>query len=401
MIKRLRIKFICINMTIVTVMLLVILGLILHFTRRNLEDQSIRILRILTEDRTPVGHIRNNSEEIRIPYLLVEVDFQGNVLAMSGGHNDMPEDEQLTVLVAKILEQEEITGVLEEYGLRYRRKETPFGQKLAVVDIASKQETLRSLTRICMEIWLVSYIVFFAISVLLARWAVRPVEIAWNQQRQFVADASHELKTPLTVIMTNAELIQTQEYDPQRHTQFAESILTMSRQMRGLVEGMLELARVDNRSDKMVFSQVDLSELISEGMLPFEPVYFEKGLQLDSRIEEGLQVRGSRAHLQHVLDILLDNAAKYSDPNGLVTVTLTRQGSHCVLAVSNPGAPISKENLKNIFKRFYRIDKARAMNHSYGLGLAIAESIVQEHGGKIWAESSGGYNTFFVQLGAV
>jgi signal transduction histidine kinase len=102
--------------------------------------------------------------------------------------------------------------------------------------------------------------------------------------------------------------------------------------------------------------------------------------------------------LRQVLEILLDNAMKYSTPQASVEVNLKRQGLHCILAVANPGEPISPENLKNIFKRFYRTDKARSTNGSYGLGLAIAERIIEEHKGKIWAESEKGINTFFVQL---
>ena len=98
------------------------------------------------------------------------------------------------------------------------------------------------------------------------------------------------------------------------------------------------------------------------------------------------------------MDVLLDNALKYSTPGSMVSVDLISSGKNCLLSVASPGEPISREDLKNIFKRFYRADKARAMNGSYGLGLSIAESIVESHKGKIWAESEEGLNTFFVQL---
>ena len=130
-------------------------------------------------------------------------------------------------------------------------------------------------------------------------------------------------------------------------------------------------------------------------------MHFERELLLESSIEEKIRVKASDSHLRQVMDILLDNAAKYSAPNGCVQVTLVRQGGHCLLSVASPGEPISREDLKNIFKRFYRIDKARAMNHSYGLGLSIAESIIKEHKGRIWADSAEGVNTFFVQLNAL
>ena len=109
-------------------------------------------------------------------------------------------------------------------------------------------------------------------------------------------------------------------------------------------------------------------------------------------------LRGSEQHLYQVMDVLLDNALKYSTPGGTVSVKLTQNGRNCTLSVASPGEPISKEDLKNIFKRFYRADKARAMNGSYGLGLSIAQSIVEAHKGKIWAQSGNGYNTFTVQL---
>ena len=172
----------------------------------------------------------------------------------------------------------------------------------------------------------------------------------------------------------------------------------MSHQMRGLVEGLLNLARVDNGVVKTVFTDLDLTELVNDCLLPFEPLYFEKGMELVSDLEPGIHVRGSESHLRQVVDILLDNAAKYATPQSTVQVQLRRQGIYGLLTVSNPGEEISKEDLKNIFKRFYRIDKARSMNHSYGLGLSIAQSILQDHGGKIWAESQNGIISFHVQL---
>ena len=244
----------------------------------------------------------------------------------------------------------------------------------------------------------ISFVVFLGISFLLAKWAVSPVENAWNQQKQFVADASHELKTPLTVIMTTAEMLSNEPYEEEQRGQMAGNILTMSHQMRGLVESLLELARVDSGTFKATFSPVDFSALTSDAVLPFEPVFFEQGLGFESQIEENIGVSGSAAHLKQVIDIFLDNAVKYATPGGSVVLTLRRIGNACLLAVSSPGATMSKEDLKNIFRQFYRMDKARTMDHGYGLGLSIAESIVKQHKGKIWAESEAGVNTFFVQL---
>ena len=401
MIKRLRFKFVCINMTIVTVMLLVIFGMVLHFTRGSLEAQSIQMMQRVSENHFQMGRPGEFSDDVQLPYFFVNIGPLGEIMAGGGGYYDLSDEEAIQQIIQLAWNTDEQMGVLDEYNLRFSKSTTPFGYKLVFVDISAELATMRGLIKTCLLIGVISFTLFFAVSVLLARWAIQPVETAWNQQRQFVADASHELKTPLTVIMTNAELLQSPEYDDRERGRFAESILTMSHQMRGLVESLLELARVDNGASKMVFSELDFSELVSDGLLPFEPVYFEKELLLESQIQEGLRVKGSQAHLRQVLDILLDNAAKYSSPNGTVVVKAVRQGNHCLLSVTSPGDAISKEDLKNIFKRFYRIDKVRSMNHSYGLGLSIADSIVKEHGGKIWAESSGGINTFFVQLNIV
>ena len=145
----------------------------------------------------------------------------------------------------------------------------------------------------------------------------------------------------------------------------------------------LDLARTDSGQGNLVLSQVDLSKLVSDAVLPFEPVFFEAGLTLTTDIQPGITLRGSGQHLRQTADILLDNARKYAEAPGDVTVTLTRSGGRCRLAVSNPGPEISKEDLKNIFKRFYRSDAAHTQRGSYGLGLSIAKEIVALHQGSL------------------
>ena len=389
MIRRLRVKFICINMAIVTVMLLVIFGMVLHFTHDNLEQQSIRVMQSVMEDHAAPGRPGEFPRQAQLPYFYVSVNTLGELSASFGGYYDLSDTESIQKIITLALNSGEDTGILKGYSLRFQKRTTPFGQTIVFVDMSSELATMRSLTETCIGIGMLGFAVFLGLSFLLAKWAIKPVETAWNQQRQFVA-----------VILTNAELLQEPEYDEQARRRFVDSIMTMSHQMRGLVESLLELARVDNGGRNMVFSRLNFSELVSDALLPFEPVYFEKGLTLESNVEENLFVKGSQQHLKQVADILLDNASKYASADSTVRVILRRQGSHCLLSVASAGDAISKEDLKNIFKRFYRMDKARSMNHSYGLGLSIADSIVSKHGGKIWAESADGVNTFFVQLPA-
>ena len=395
MILRLKIKFVCINMLIVTVMLAVIFGMVLHNTHRNMEDQGYRTLQSIHEELSHRGPVMRWN---RVPFFAVMVSQDGELTLQASTFPDSDEALDLMEIAGMVYASEENQGLLETYNLRFSRRQFPRGERIVFMDVSMENSILRDLIRTCVKIALFSYMVFLGISMLLARWAIRPVETAWKNQRQFVADASHELKTPLTVIMTNAELLQEESFEAVSRKQFAENILSMSHQMRGLVEGLLDLARVDNGALKTSFAELNFSTLVENALLPFEPLFFEKGMELVSNIEQDLFLKGSHAHLQQVVDILLDNAVKYGAPEKQVRVSLQRQGYYIILCVSSAGDPISKEDLKRIFRRFYRIDQTRAMNHSYGLGLSIAQSIVEDHRGRIWAESKDGINDFRVLL---
>ncbi len=398
MIKRLRRKFIIVNMAIVTVMLAVIFGLILFFTKSNMEQDNIQMLRSVSimpmQPDMPDKAPQKTMPSVFAVYRTPDKEYS----ALGSEVVDFSNNELLSEIYNKAVNEENETGILKKYNLRFHINHNPKHKAVFFADISGEIKTLRQLTYTCIFIAVLSLILFFAISVLLARWTVKPIETAWNQQKQFVADASHELKTPLTVIMTNAEMLLDENHTPQKRIQFSESILTMSKQMRGLTESLLELARSDNHSKEISFENIDFSNLISEAVLPFEPLYFEKELTLICEIQDNIIVSGDSAQLCRLADILLDNAMKYSYPNTTVTVSLKKHRDYCIFSVSSHGDTISKSNLKNIFKRFYRVDKARNANHSYGLGLSIAESIVKEHGGRIWAESADGVNVFRVRL---
>lgn len=384
-------------MLIVTIMLGIIFCTVLIFTKNELENQSIQAMRttasMMLRPKPPEG---NRGDMMRQPCFLIIENSDGTLSAEGFSHYDLTDKEFLSKLFDVVPDEE--SGIIEAYELRYLRLESRDIQMTAFTDISIEKAVIKSLLKSCAAIGGISFGVFLIISLLLSNWVVKPAERAWNEQRQFVADASHELKTPLTVIMTNAEMLRDENFGEEKRRQFSESILTMSRQMRGLTENLLELARIDNGSVKMTFSPVDLSGLVTDAVLPFEPLYFEKGLELQCQSEEGIFVKGDFDCLLRTVDILLDNAMKYSHPNTTVKISLERHGTHAVLSVENHGDTMSKEDLKNIFKRFYRADKARSMNHSYGLGLSIAENIVREHNGKIKAESSDGINKFTVKL---
>ena len=386
MIRSLRRKFIAMTMAVFSLLLCVIFSLVIHFTGQNLEAESIRFLQTAAESSTQPGI----PGQMRQPCFVIRATPWGQTVQSSGGF-DLSDEQMLTDIVALAASSASELGVLEDYSLRYLRTQRPTELTLVFVDISGEEAAMKNLRLTCAAIGLLSLAAFWGISILLARWAVRPVERAWAEQRQFIADASHELKTPLTVILTNAELMQT-DPDPQ----YARSVLTMAERMRTLVESLLELARVDNGAVRTAFADIDLSELVSDELLPFEPVYFERGLQLQSDLEPGLTISGSPRHIKQLLSILLDNALRYAPAGAEVRLSLRRQGPNALLTVTNPGN-LSTEECRKIFLRFYRLDTARS-GGGYGLGLPIALAIAQDHGGKLWAESRDGIVTLSAQL---
>ncbi len=397
MIGRLKAKFIVINMALVLTVLLVMFGLVFGITSRDLERESVGMLRAVAAEPMRIFRPGERHDKVQLPYFVIQLTPNGDLAAV-GGYFDLTDEKTLWELLEAARADGKETGELPEYGFRYCFGRSVWGDCVVFADMSSERATLSNLVRTCLVIGGVSLAAFLVISVFLARWAVRPVERAWEQQRQFVADASHELKTPLTVILTNAELLKAHAGDGENVSRCADSILTMANQMRGLVGSLLDLARVENGAVRRTMERVDLSALVEDAVLPFEPLFFERGLTLETEAEPGINVNGSAQHLRQTAEILLDNALKYSDTPGTVKVSLRKQGRHCVLGVASPGEEMSKRELSDIFKRFYRADRARAMNESYGLGLAIAREIVTEHRGRIWAESRDRVNTFLVEL---
>ena len=402
MIRKVRIKFICVNMLIVACMLILMFGLLFYTIRKNIVQDQITMMQRIAED---TGHDRpfgRGSARVGLSffYFTLEPGPDGALYCQSSSGFDLEDEEDLQAMYDRACADKEQTGIFRDLELRYLRIQTPHGDKVVFADIASEQATIRHLLIEVIAVGIGSFAIFLIISVLLSKWAVKPVDEAWKQQKQFVADASHELKTPLAVIMANAELLQQPNHDDAEKRRFSENIHEMSRQMRHLVESLLDLARLDSAQEPPQTAELDFSALCEEAALPFEAVYFERGLLLETEIDPGIRVQGVEQSLRQVVDILLDNAQKYSLP-GTVTLTLRQTNHNCILTVSNPSPELSREECRNIFKRFYRIDESRTRSGSYGLGLPIAESIVTRFGGKIVCEYAEGEARFTVTLPTV
>ncbi len=399
MLRKLKIKFVAVIMILVTLLFVALLGLALFFTRQNMKQESIqRMQALLSAGREPAAAVPGRPPDPRLPFFTVELLLQGELSVSGGGFFDLSDRETLHTLVDTALSAHEPIGVIKDSELRYLV--APDRKRIVFADISQENAMLGHAVKNFLLLGLAGYAGFFAVSLLLANWVVKPVEQAWTEQKRFLADVSHELKTPLTVILTNAEMLSDPQMGEQEKQTFASNLLSTAGRMKGLVESLLTLARLDSHIISAQPEELNFSRLISNALLPFEPIFFEKGLELACDIEDDLFVQGDRQQLTQAVDILLDNASKYSAPSAPVTVRLRQQKNRCIFSVSGGGSPLSPQDQKNVFQRFYRLDPARTGCGSYGLGLAIAERIVCEHGGTIWAESADQTNTFCFSLNA-
>lgn len=397
-ISRLRIKFMLYNMIIVTVIICAAFfaAVFLMKSRIMKESNSLLAKAASQEAETLIFEI---SPRVRVPYFTVLVDQDGAVILNDGAYNSFPDRDFLEQIALRGISGTKETGDLEEYHLRYLRVNHPLGYMIAFVDTSYEDSIGGSMMKTCIFVCALIWLCFLALSYFFSKWAVRPVEESIRMQKQFVADASHELKTPLTVIMANSELLEERctgisaDVDKWLHNVHQESV-----EMRSLVEDLLLLARSEALlQNKRVKETCSLSDLVTEGILTFEPVFYQNSKNLEYEIADDLKIMGDPAQLRQLIKILLDNAVKYSSAGGTVKVVLERVSKRrAKLWVNSSGPEIPKEKRKAIFRRFYRADDSRSGAGGYGLGLAIAQGIARNHRACIGVRCEEGMNCFYV-----
>ena len=421
MIRKLRRKFIFINMLLVSAVLLAVFVVLLASTTRSLREQSLSAMRLALrweDDEFPIRieidlpppEGRPEEEDMRhgdrhqamIPAFAVTVDQEsGEILSSAMGGNVSISDTALEQAVSQVLASGEREGIISSPRLRFLTEEDDEGQlHIAFADRGWERESLISLIGTSLLMGAGALVCFFLVSLFLSNMALRPVERAWEQQRQFVADSSHELKTPITVILANAVILLSHpEETVVQQEKWIGFIQEEAARMRSLVEDMLFLAKNDAARQPTQFTRLSMSELTTGCLLLFEPVAFEAGVSLDSDIAPDLTLSGDEEQLRRLVMILLDNAVKYAGEQGTVFLSLTPLSDRVRLAVTNSGDPIPAEHLPHLFERFYRADSSRSRERGgYGLGLAIAQTIVHTHGGKLTVTSTAQQGTCFTAL---
>ena len=412
MIKKLRLKFILVSMSGVLLVLVIIFATQNYLMIKSSEEQTNRLLEsvVMTDgnmdnllqkpeggglfpgkEKKPEGLRPPAQETLRgAKFFFVKFDTAGNVLESDVSHMSGLTAEDAASHAQAALRAGGQSGVEDGYQFLIGQKE--YGTIVALAQRDVETSMLRQLTTISAAAVIGGVLVFLVLVLILSKWAVRPVKTAFDKQRQFISNAGHELKTPITIIAANSDVLHREIGD----NKWLSYIQNQNERMAALVNDLLTLARTDESGRKPQLERFDLSGACMNCTLEFESIAYESGKAFLTDIQPDIRINGNEPMLKQLLYILVDNALKHSDQNGEVRVSLKSAGSKAVLEVFNTGEGIAPQERDKIFERFFRSDSSRSRETGgYGLGLAIGKSIVELHKGKISVRSEQGKWTQF------
>ena len=394
MIDKLRKKLVAINLVSVGVVFFIAILLIfsLGYSRIG-EERNTRMASALTYDTTDNDFA---NEDIYKDMALALYDKTTDEIVWYKGCNFNYDVEELDSSVRRIVEHGETRG-FARMRLRYQTSGGTDVTRVVFNDLDSSEKGSAPYLLFALITLLLGLAIYVVISYMLASMALKPIEESWSKQKQFVADASHELKTPLSVIMANTEIIASHGSETvDSQMRWIENTRGESARMAELVASLLFLAKNDDGL-KVELKTVNLSDCVSTTVLGQDAVFYENGKKFDYSLTDDITVFGNETQLKQLVTILLDNANKYSLGDGNIELTLTANGRHAVITVSNDSEQLTVEQLSHLFDRFYTVDESRN-SRGNGLGLSIAKTIVDTHDGTINVDCRDGRTTFTVTL---
>ncbi len=415
MFKKSRRKIVAAIMSILVLLWVGTLGVIYTSSYLEMKNQNNRMLKVHAEMYTlqqsinqfpsarprPDGNPNFNSEfdpdspKFKLStFYSVAVSYEGEILETKNNSPTVHTDDDLGKLAQRIIKGEKTSG--KENNLTFYKVDKGGYTLVAFMDNTVVNESAMTLFRYTLIFGAVALVAFFFLAVFLARKIVNPLEDSYKKQKQFISDAGHELKTPVSVVGANAELLSRELGD----NQWLQNIQYENERMGILVGQLLDLARTENVTPRT--ERIDFSRLVAGESLPFESVAFEKGLALNTNVTSNIGVIGNSTQLKQIVSILLDNAIRHGKGASEVWLTLTKEHGFAKLSVINKGDEIPAEQREQIFERFYRVDTARnGDGKHYGLGLAIAKAITTSHKGNIKVNCYDGFVEFIVQIPAL
>ena len=394
--------------TIFSILTISIISLIVIFNIQNYISQKKSIINSLNvatnndknpKDMEPISKpeeepkpLDENIKFMDYNIYTILLDSNDNIKDIINHSNNKVSNSDISAIAKDILNNKNIKNkyigclYFEDYSYAYVR-----GNVLVILDNSDIKTSLLKSLESTFLIFIFSETIIFLISKLITEWITKPVRESFEKQKQFIADASHELKTPLSVILASSEAFE----DNPKEKKWLINIKEEANRMNLLITDLLELAKTEQKNINL--KDGDLSKVVELSTLTFEGKAFENNIKIDYDIAPNIKIKMSENSIKQLVEILLDNAVKHSIEKSTINISLREDSNQVELLVKNKGDRIPKGEEEKIFERYYRVDKARNRDSNrYGLGLAIAKNIVLNHNGKISAYSSDDTTTFKV-----
>ena len=399
MIRKLRIKFIALSMMALFVLLgVIVVGMnIINYSAVVAEaDQTLSLLaknrgvfpkpenverRELPPDMSP-------EKPYETRYFSVLLDKNGEVVQTDTGKIKAIGSRQAIDYAAQVMASDKSSGFIESYRFMLGAEEEFI--RITFLDCGSRIASFRTFLLSSIGMALTGYVLFFFAILFFSGRIIRPVTESYKKQKRFITDAGHEIKTPLTIIKADVDVLE-MEYG---ENEWLEDIQKQSKRLAELTNDLVYLARMEETEDSMQMIEFPLSDVVSEAAWSFQALAQTQGKEFSCEIQPMLSITGNEKAIHQLVGILLDNALKYSPEHGRVSLTVEKQSRSILLSVFNTTETlISKEHLPLLFERFYRMDPSRESRiGGYGIGLSVAKAIVAGHNGKIQAKTEDGHS---------
>ena len=379
MIYSLRKKFIVITAVSVGVVFALIFGGIYYSSRLQL-DRSMDLLAdiIVMNDGDFQGNQQIPPEtQFSTRFFTVRIDESGQILQENTEHISSVSGDKAKAYVQKALDKETDRGWISAY--RYKIAETDYGRLVVFVNGETNRDMMNQLLYSVLFVLSGSFLLILFLIILISKKVVKPSAESYEKQKQFVTDVNHELKTPLTLILSNIDIVESEI----GRNEWLDDIRSEGERMGALINQLVDLSRMDEDGDNFVEVEFDLSEVVTDTVSEFRGLAAEREKSLTAEIKEQVRYRGDEGMIRRLLCILLDNAVQYCDPGGNIRLTLSVRGRCPVIRVENPYKNVKNEEIEKFFDRFYRADRARTFTGGFGIGLSIARKIARNHRGDI------------------
>ena len=379
----------------------IIIGVILIFAILNYTNTISS--RVSMMDRFEGGQIIRKNIEEKPPEETIKENIE---ISLQGVYNIVVEnskviqnssstlEKSIEEYAIKVSNKKSETGIIGNY--IYKVRKTKDGRAhVTLIEDENAVSNVKTMIGFSFFLSTVSLVIIYGIAKKSSKMIVKPVEETFEKQKEFISDASHELKTPLAVIEANADVLENEV----GKNKWLGYIQTEIDSMNKLINELLLLAKIENVDNIKEYKLFDLSKEVNIIVSMFESMAYEKKVKLNNNIQENIMLNGNKEDIEHIISTLLDNAIKHTEPEKEVIIELTKEKNEIIMQVKNMGDPIPEEEKEKIFERFYRIDKARNRKEKrYGLGLAIAKSTVEKYNGKIEVLYKEGFTIFRVDI---